>query len=120
MATDTNLGLYSGDGNVDIVYNRAGADETVSLVYTDGAEGLSFDKDIYGLKHEVGMTLDAWNANIDPTDEDVWTFGTLPTNQTAFYQLYDENGANDACYNSNISTNPMLQEMVHTCTQLQQ
>ena len=87
---------FSGDGNVDIVYNRAGADETVSLVYTDGAEGLSFDKDIYGLKHEVGMTLNAWNANIDPTDEDVWTFGTLPTNQTAYYQLYDENGAADA------------------------
>ena len=87
---------FSGDGNVDIVYNRAGADETVSLVYTDGADGLSFDKDIYGLKHEVGMTLDAWNMNIDPTDEDSWTFGTLPTNQTAFYQLYDENGAADA------------------------
>ena len=87
---------FSGDGNVDIVYNRAGADETVSLVYTDGAEGLSFDKDIYGLKHEVGMTLNAWNANIDPTDEDVWTFGTLPTNQTAYYQLYDENGTADA------------------------
>jgi len=87
---------FTGDGNVDIVYNRAGADETVSLVYTDGAEGISFDKDIYGLKHEVGMTLDAWNANIDPTDEDSWTFGTLPTNQTAFYQLFDENGANDA------------------------
>jgi hypothetical protein len=34
---------FSGDGNVDIVYNRAGAVETVSLVYTDGAEGLSFD-----------------------------------------------------------------------------
>jgi len=87
---------FSSDGNVDIVYNRAGADETVSLVYTDGAEGITFDKDIYGLKHEVGMTLNAWNANIDPTDEDSWTFGTLPTNQTAFYQLYDENGAADS------------------------
>ena len=41
---------FSGDGNIDIVYNRAGADETVSLIYTDGAEGLSFDKDVYGLK----------------------------------------------------------------------
>jgi hypothetical protein len=42
------------------------------------------------------MTLDAWNMNIDPTDEDSWTFGTLPTNQTAFYQLFDENGAADS------------------------
>jgi hypothetical protein len=87
---------FSTDGNIDIVYNRAGADETVTLVYTDGAEGLSFDKDIYGLKHEVGVTLTDWNLNIDPTDEDVWTFATLPTNATIFYQLFDENGAADA------------------------
>jgi hypothetical protein len=77
---------FSGDGNIDIVYNRAGADETVTLVYASGAEGLSFDKEIYGLNHEVGVTLTDWNLNIDPTDEDVWTFGTLPSNATLFYQ----------------------------------
>ena len=87
---------FSTDGNIDIVYNRAGADESVTLIYTDGAEGLSFDKDVYGLKHEVGVTLTDWNLNIDPTDEDVWTFGTLPSNATVFYQLYDENGGVDA------------------------
>ena len=86
---------FSPDGNVDIVYNRAGADETVTLVYTDGAQGLSFDKDIYGLHHEVGVTLTDWNLNIDPTDEDSWTFATLPTNSSAFYQMFDENGGDD-------------------------
>ena len=86
---------FSADGNVDIVYNRAGADETVTLVYTDGAQGLSFDKDIYGLHHEVGVTLTDWNLNIDPTDEDTWTFATLPTNSSAFYQMFDENGNDD-------------------------
>jgi hypothetical protein len=34
--------------------------------------------------------------NLDPTDEDSWTFGTLPTNATVYYQLFDENGANDS------------------------
>ena len=34
--------------------------------------------------------------NIDPTDEDSWTFGTLPTNATIYYQLFDENGAADS------------------------
>ena len=87
---------FSSDGNIDIVYNRAGADESVSLIYTDGAEGLSFDKDVYGLEHEVGVTLTDWNLNLDPTDEDSWTFGTLPTNATVFYQLYDENGDADS------------------------
>jgi hypothetical protein len=28
------------------------------------------------------MTLTDWNLNIDPTDEDSWTFGTLPSNAT--------------------------------------
>ena len=87
---------FTGDGMIDIVYNRAGADETVSLVYTDSADGLSFDKDVYGLEHEVGLTLTDWNLNIDPTDEDSWTFGTLPSNATVFYQLFDENGARDS------------------------
>ncbi|MDC0159823.1 hypothetical protein OAJ55_03945, partial [Candidatus Nitrosopelagicus sp.] len=87
---------FTSDGNIDIVYNRAGADESVSLVYTDSADGLSFDKDVYGLGHEVGMTVTDWNLNIDPTDEDSWTYTTLSSNATVFYQLFDENGNRDA------------------------
>jgi hypothetical protein len=84
----------------DLVYERGGADETISLTYdrpgaTNGG-GLSFDKDHYGLTHEVGVTIGNNEMNIDPTDEDSWTFGTLPTNATVFYQLFDENGANDS------------------------
>ena len=45
----------------DLVYERGGADETISLTYdrpgaTNGG-GLSFDKEHYGLNHEVGVTL---------------------------------------------------------------
>ena len=84
----------------DLVYERGGADETIPLSYdrpgaTNGG-GLSFDKDHYGLTHEIGVTLGNNEMNIDPTDEDSWTFGTLPTNATVFYQLFDENGANDS------------------------
>ncbi|MDC0169978.1 hypothetical protein OAI67_02850 [Candidatus Nitrosopelagicus sp.] len=84
----------------DLVYERGGADETIPLSYdrpgaTNGG-GLSFDKDHYGLTHEVGVTLGNNEFNIDPTDEDSWTFGTLPTNATVFYQLFDENGNNDS------------------------
>jgi len=83
-------------GDIEFVYEKAGTDETVILNFDDDAEGLTFDKEVYGLNHEVGVTITDWNMNIDPTDEDVWTFGTLPTNATAFYQLYDENGVDDA------------------------
>ena len=81
----------------DLVYERGGADEIIPLSFdrpgaTNGG-GLSFDKDHYGLTHEIGVTLGNNEMNIDPTDEDSWTFGTLPTNATTFYQLFDENGA---------------------------
>ena len=84
----------------DLVYERGGADETITLTYdrpgaTNGG-GISFDKDHYGLNHEVGVTIGNNELNIDPTDEDSWTFGTLPTNATVFYQLFDENGARDS------------------------
>jgi hypothetical protein len=84
----------------DLVYEKGGADETIALTYdrpgaTNGG-GLSFDKDHYGLNHEVGVTLGNNEFNIDPTDEDSWTFGTLPTNATVFYQLFDENGELDS------------------------
>ena len=89
----------------DLVYVRGGADETISLTYdrpkgfdTEGNQikGLVFDKEHYGLKHEIGVTLYNNELNLDPTDEDSWTFGTLPTNATIFYQLFDENGNNDS------------------------
>ena len=89
----------------DLVYERGGADETISLTYdrpagydTEGnkIKGLVFDKDHYGLNHEIGVTLYNNELNIDPTDEDSWTFGTLPTNATIFYQMFDENGAADS------------------------
>ncbi|MDC0203420.1 hypothetical protein OAJ97_06930, partial [Candidatus Nitrosopelagicus sp.] len=68
-------------------YDRPGA--------TNGG-GLSFDKEYYGLSHEIGVTLGNNEFNIDPTDEDSWTFGTLSTNATVYYQLFDENGGNDS------------------------
>ena len=43
-----------------------------------------------------GVTIGNNEMNLDPTDEDSWTFGTLPTNATVFYQLFDENGGNDS------------------------
>jgi len=80
----------------DLVYERGGADETIALTYDRPGSGISFDKEHYGLTHEVGVTITNNEFNIDPTDEDSWTFGTLPTNATVFYQLFDENGADDS------------------------
>jgi hypothetical protein len=91
----------------DLVYERGGADETISLTYdrpgaTNGG-GISFDKERYGLTHEIGVTIGNNEMNLDPTDEDSWTFGTLPTNATVFYQMFDENGANDSATTAGVT-----------------
>ena len=39
------------------------------------------------------MTLTDIVLNIDPTDEDVWTFGARSANSSTFYGLFDENGS---------------------------
>jgi hypothetical protein len=82
----------------DLVYEKGGGDEVITLTYdrpgnSEGLPKLSFDKEHYGLKHEVGVTIANNEYNLDPTDEDSWTFGTLPSNATLWYNLFDENGA---------------------------
>ena len=61
------------------------------------------------VKHEVGVTIGNNELNIDPTDEDSWTFGTLPTNATTYYQLFDENGSADAESTQRCNLNSLAQ-----------
>ena len=85
----------------DLVYERGGADESIGIVFDrPGGQGLTFDRDVYGLLHEVGVTITNNELNIDPTDEDSWTYNTQWQNGTVYYQVYDENGANDAIGNN--------------------
>jgi hypothetical protein len=85
----------------DLVYERGGADESIGIVFDrPGGQGLTFDRDVYGLLHEVGVTITNNELNIDPTDEDSWTYNTQWQNGTVYYQVYDENGANEAIGNN--------------------
>ena len=93
---------FSDDQVVDIDYNKGSNTEEVDLIFMDNPIGIFFDKPVYGLGHEVGIEIINNNLNIDPTDEDSWTFGTNPNNATAFYQLYDENGTADSSGNSGL------------------
>jgi hypothetical protein len=86
---------FTADQIVDIDYNKGSQTEQVDLMFIDNAIGLTMDKERYGLGHEIGITIKDWNLNIDPTDEDSWTFTTNPDNASAYYQLFDENGTVD-------------------------
>ncbi|GBL41205.1 S-layer protein [Nitrosarchaeum sp.] len=92
--------LYSltVSGNVVIQYNKGGGTQTTTLTF-DTAEQFAkaaLDRSVYTTSSQVHLTVtDLW-LNIDPTDEDSWTFGTQESNSTSFgsyYQVFDENGA---------------------------
>ncbi|MCE9618138.1 MAG: hypothetical protein K8Q88_07260 [Nitrosarchaeum sp.] len=91
--------LYSLNptGNVVIQYNKGGGAQTTTLTFdtVEGFANSSLDRTIYPQSAQVHLTVtDLW-LNIDPTDEDSWTFGSQSSNSTSFgayYQVFNENG----------------------------
>ena len=80
-------------GNVDIQYNKGGGAQTTVLTFdtVDNFASSALDRSSYPPGSQVHATItDLW-LNIDPTDEDSWTFGTVGTLSTN-YQVFDENG----------------------------
>ena len=87
--------LYSFD-DVTIQYNPGGPSQQISLEY-DEIQNISFslDRNLYPENAEVFLTVNDFQLNQDPTDEDSWTFG-VGTTPLVFYQAYDENGQSSA------------------------
>ncbi len=95
-------------GNVVVQYNKGGGVQTTTLTFdtVDQYAGASLDKSIYTRDSQVHVTVtDLW-LNIDPTDEDSWTFATNSSYVAAnvgasdndgagsYYQVFNENGGN--------------------------
>ena len=78
--------------DVSVQYRGAGAVQKVDLKFdtVEGFAGLSTDRSTYPFGAEVHLTVTDVILNIDPTDEDSWTFDI--TNGNVFYQRFDENG----------------------------
>ena len=85
----------SPGGNVNVQYNKGGGAQSVQLTFdtVDQFAGLTLDRALYPQGSEIHATItDLW-LNIDPTDEDSWTFGTDSDHSSgAHYQVFDENG----------------------------
>ena len=83
---------FNPTGNVVIQYNKGGGAQTTTLTFdtVDGYAGIELDRASYPQSAYVHATItDTW-LNIDPTDEDSWTFDT--NSGAAYYQLFDERG----------------------------
>ena len=87
--------LYSFS-DVIIQYNPAGPSQEVSLEY-DEIQNISFnvDRDIFPKNADVFLTVNDFQLNQDPTDEDSWTFA-VGSSPSTFYQAYDNNGSSSS------------------------
>ena len=92
--------LYDLDrgGNVVIQYHRAGGVQSTTLRFDSGDvfTEVELDRTVFPHNSQVELTLTDLTLNIDPTDEDSWTFGTNPSSPMIIYQAFDENGQIDA------------------------
>src|SRR3990172_2326997 len=87
---------FAAGGDAKIVYNiGGGSPQTVTLEFDDSLDDygkLAKDRASYPQNANVHIIIsDNW-LNVDPTDEDSWTFGTNATNSTTTYQTFNENG----------------------------
>ena len=62
----------------------------------DDYASLSLDRSSYPPGADVHMTITSLAHNIDPTDEDSWTYDT-DTMVTVVYQQFNENGGDHWC-----------------------
>ena len=87
--------LYSFS-DVEIEYNPGGPSQQISLEYDEIPNiSISVDREIFPENSEVFFSVNDFQLNQDPTDEDSWTFN-VDSSLTTFYQAYDENGSTAA------------------------
>ncbi|HUT06747.1 MAG TPA: hypothetical protein VMW74_08700, partial [Nitrosopumilaceae archaeon] len=80
-------------GNVVVQYNKGGGAQTATLTFdsVEGFAGSELDRTTYPPGAQVHATVtDLW-LNVDPTDEDSWTFNA-GADGFPHYQVFDENG----------------------------
>lgn len=84
---------------VTIQYQKAGGVQSTELIF-DRIPGniirpVTIRPD-YPQGAQVQADLIDPQLNIDPTEDDSWTWGTSRTNNTLYYQVFDRNGIPDA------------------------
>ncbi len=88
--------INSGD-NVTVKYEK-GSTQSVELTFdtVDQFVTISLADTFYRPGENVTIDISDPMLNIDPTDEDSWTWATISGSDGLFYQLFDEDGAQDA------------------------
>ncbi len=75
----------------DVVYDNGRGQQSVTLTFdtVEDYAGLMLDKTVYPNGAQVQITItDTW-LDIDPTEDDNWTFTTADGEEAAYYGLFD-------------------------------
>jgi len=84
---------------VTVDYQKNGGDQIVNLTFDRIPQNLittTLDRNVYPQNSQVQLQINDPQLNIDPTEEDSWTWGTSATNNTVYYEAFTRNGAIDA------------------------
>jgi YVTN family beta-propeller protein len=112
--------LYDFSGfpiTVIVDYQKAGGDQTVNLTFDRIPTNLvqsSLDRTLYQANTPIFVTLNDTQLNIDPTEQDSWTWGSNPANNTLYYQAFDRNGQPDA--DGFLAGSPAMQNLIGNLT----
>ncbi len=101
---------FNPTGNVEIKYNKGGGTQTTVLTFDtlDSFSKLTLDRTKYPPGASVHAQITDGQLNIDPTDEDSWTFATNANNLQTMYQVFNENGAVVGDAGGNVDLSPNL------------
>lgn len=94
--------LYDFSGfpaTVTVDYQKAGGDQISTLTFDRIPQSListSVDRTAYPVNSQVFVTINDPQLNIDPTEEDSWTWAANASNNQLFYMAFDRNGVVDA------------------------
>src|SRR4029077_18391112 len=94
--------LYDFSGfptTVTVDYQKAGGDQIVNLTFDRIPRNLissTVDRTAYPVNTQMFLQVNDPQLNIDPTEEDSWTWGANATNSTLYYMAFNRNGAPDA------------------------
>ena len=84
---------------VTVDYQKNGGDQIVNLTFDRIPQNLittTLDRNAYPQNSQVFVQVNDPQLNIDPTEDDSWTWGTNATNSTLYYQAFNRNGGVDA------------------------
>lgn len=92
--------LYDIDSGDDVIikYEKGSSIQSVELTFdvVDQFSTITLAKTTYRPGEDVLLDVSDLMLNIDPTDEDSWTWASISGSSGLFYQLFDEDGAADA------------------------